>query len=173
MNTKPWRHGVSMYVRYIDRTRDYYLSKGYERPYQWAHFEDVPFTRLSKPLSESRVVLVSTSEIAERGSEEPEADGHQSAGGVYSIASDVPAERLYTRTRSYDRGATLIDDVNAFYPTTWLHQAVDSGRIGSLTSRFHGVYNTYSQRHTRERDCPEVLRRCREDGADVAVLTAI
>lgn len=162
-----------MYVRYIDKTRDYYLSKGYPRPYQWAHFEDVPFAALSKPLSESRVVLISTSEIAELGSEEPDIEGHQSAGGVYSIASDVPAERLFSRTRSYDRGATSIDDVGAFYPTTWLHEAVESGRINSLTSRFHGVYNTYSQRHTRERDCPEVLRRCREDGADVAVLTSI
>ncbi len=164
---------MSMYVRYIDRTRDYYLAKGYDRSYQWAHFEDVPFTRLSKPLAESRVVLVSTSEIAERGTEEPEADGHQSAGGVYSIDADVPAERLFSRTRSYDRGATTIDDVGSFYPTTGLHEALASGRIGSLTSRFHGVYNTYSQRHTRERDCPEVLRRCREDGADVAILTSI
>jgi len=164
---------MSMYVRYIDRTRDYYLEKGYERSYQWAHFEDVPFTRLSKPLAESRVVLVSTSEIAERGSAEPEADGHQSAGGVYSIASHVPAEQLFSRTRSYDRGATTIDDVGSFYPTTGLHDAVASGRIGSLTTHFHGVYNTYSQRHTRERDCPEVLRRCREEGADVAILTSI
>lgn len=164
---------MSMYVRYIDKTRDYYLSKGYPRPYQWAHFEDVPFSRLAKPLAECRVVLVSTSEIAERGTDGPDADGHQSAGGVYSIPSDVPAERLFSRTRSYDRGATTIDDVGAFYPTTWLHEAVSSGRIKSLTSRFLGVYNTYSQRHTRERDCPEVLTRCREDGADVAILTSI
>jgi len=164
---------MSMYVRYIDKTRDYYLSKGYPRAYQWAHFEDVPFARLSKPLSESRVVLVSTSEIAERGSEEPQAEGHQSAGGVYSIASGVPAEQLFSRTRSYDRGATTIDDVDAYYPTTGLHEAVASGRIKSLTSRFHGVYNTYSQRHTIERDCPEVLRRCREDGAEVAILSAV
>ncbi len=164
---------MSMYVRYIDKTSAYYLSKGYPRAYQWAHFEDVPFARLSKPLSESRVVLVSTSEIAERGSQEPEAEGHQSAGGVYSIASNVPAARLFSRTRSYDRGATSIEDVDAYYPTTALHEAVASGRIKGLSSRFHGVYNTYSQRHTRERDCPEVLRRCREDQADVAVLSAI
>lgn len=32
-------------VRYIDKTRDYYLSQGYEKPYQWAQYDDVPFTR--------------------------------------------------------------------------------------------------------------------------------
>ena len=31
------------YVRYIDKTREYYLSQGYEKPYRWAHFEDIPF----------------------------------------------------------------------------------------------------------------------------------
>ena len=30
-------------VRYIDRTRAYYLSQGYDKPYRWAHFDDVPF----------------------------------------------------------------------------------------------------------------------------------
>ncbi|KDB64310.1 hypothetical protein AZ16_0859, partial [Bordetella bronchiseptica B18-5 (C3)] len=42
-------------VRYIDKTRDYYLSQGYEKPYQWAQYDDVPFTPLGKPLSECRV----------------------------------------------------------------------------------------------------------------------
>ena len=56
-------------VKYIDRTRDYYLSQGYKKPYQWAHFDDVPFTPLSKPLSESRVTLVSTSDVAVRSAD--------------------------------------------------------------------------------------------------------
>ena len=58
---------MASYVRYIDKTRDYYLSQGYDKPCQWAHFEDVPFTALAKPLSKCRVTLVSTSEISIRG----------------------------------------------------------------------------------------------------------
>ena len=54
------------HVRYIDKTPDYYLSQGYDKPYRWANFDDVPFTLLNKPLSESRLALVSTSEIALR-----------------------------------------------------------------------------------------------------------
>ena len=30
-------------VSYIDKSRDYYQASGYERPYRWAHFEDVLF----------------------------------------------------------------------------------------------------------------------------------
>lgn len=164
---------MASFVRYIDRTRDYYLAEGYKEPYRWAQFEDVPFTPLKKPLAESRVVLISTSEISQRGVESDTGDDMQSGGGVYTIDADVPAEELYSPTDSYDKYATTLDDIGAFYPTVALHEAVKAGRIGSLTKRFHGVFNAYSQRRTRERDVVEALRRCREDGADVAVLTPV
>ena len=54
------------HVRYIDKTREYYRSEGYERAYTWAHFETIPFTpfrALAKPLSQCRVGLVSSGEI--------------------------------------------------------------------------------------------------------------
>ncbi len=30
-------------IRYIDRSRAYYLALGYDNPYRWAHNVDVPF----------------------------------------------------------------------------------------------------------------------------------
>ena len=30
-------------IRYIDRSRAYYLALGYDNPYRWAHNQDVPF----------------------------------------------------------------------------------------------------------------------------------
>ena len=165
---------MSSYVRYIDKTRDYYLSQGYDKPYQWAHFEDVPFTPLSKPLSQCRVTLVSTSEISIKGGEHVEDETKMGiVGGTYTIPSDLPASQLYSPSRSFDQVATTLEDVDAFFPTTRLHEAVAAGRIGSLTARFHGVFNAYSQRRTRERDAPAVLELCREDGADVAVLVPV
>jgi hypothetical protein len=35
------------------------------------------------------------------------------------------------------------------------------------------VPTEYSQRATSERDAPEILRRCREDGADAALLVPL
>ena len=45
-----------------------------------------------------------------------------------------------------------------------------AGRIGALTPRFHGAPTNRSHRVTIETDAPEILRRCREDGADAAIL---
>ena len=48
------------YIRYIEKTHEYYRSLGYEKTYNYACNEDFPFTPLKKPLSESRVSLVTT-----------------------------------------------------------------------------------------------------------------
>ena len=40
------------HVSYIDKTREYYKAEGYDRAYEWAHFETIPFTpfaELGKP----------------------------------------------------------------------------------------------------------------------------
>ena len=162
------------YVRYIDKTREYYRSQGYEKPYQWAHFDNVAFQPLSKSLGDSRVALVSTGEVEVKGVDLSEDENQMgNVGGVYSIASTTPASNLFSASHSYDKHATTLEDVNAFFPTARLHEAVEDGRIGSLTKRFIGVYNAYSQRRTLERDAPEVLKRLREDGADVAVMVPV
>ena len=38
-------------IRYMQRTRDWYLALGYDNPYRWAHFAEVPFQPLAKPLA--------------------------------------------------------------------------------------------------------------------------
>ena len=48
-------------VRYMERTRDYYAAHGYDKPYEWAHFNDIPFAPLNKTLATSTVTIVTTS----------------------------------------------------------------------------------------------------------------
>ena len=162
------------YVRYIDKTRAYYLSQGYEKPYVWAHNDSAPFTPLAKPLSASTITLISTSEIAIKG--DPRFDDNpetRAQGNVYAVPSNTPASKLYSRTQSYDRYATSLDDPNAYFPIDRLHEAAARGRIGKVASDCLGVYNAYSQRKTTERDAPEVLAHCRAMGVDVAVLVPV
>ena len=159
------------FVSYIDRTREYYRAQGYERPYQWAFFDEVPFAPLPKPLSESTLVLITTASPLER---RPEAnDGIVAAKEVSSGSSAAPPERLYTDDLSWDKEATHTDDLDSYFPIHRLHELVDAGRIGQLASRYHGVPTEYSQRRTMEQDAPEILRRCREDGVDAAVLVPL
>lgn len=157
------------HVRYIDKTREYYASEGYTTPYQWAHFDTIPFTPLPRPLAACRMGVVTTSEIAVR--DQPTAD--DLAREVYSLPSDLRPAQLFSRKAAYDRYATTLEDVEAYLPLTHLGGLAAEGRIGGLARRFHVVYNEYSQGKTSEVDAPEVLRRCREDGVDVVALTAV
>ena len=163
------------HVRYIDRTRDYYKSQGYQEPYKWAHFEDVPFVRLKIPLADCTVALVSTSDVAVREEEGAVQKGDEATlvGNVYSIPSDTPENRLYSRSEHYDRHATHLDDVNAYFPITRLRELAAQRKIRRVAGRSHGVYTAYSHRKTLTLDAPEVLKRCREDGVDVVILTPV
>ena len=76
------------FVSYIDRrSRAYYAAQGYDEPYRWAHFDEVPFTRLPKPLDECRIGIATS---ADRG---PRADGRQVR--IYAEPHETAA-RLYT-----------------------------------------------------------------------------
>ncbi len=154
------------FISYIDRTRELYRAQGYENPYRWARHADVPFAPLPKALAECRVGLVTTaSPLREKDDRRPKE--------VWSGPTDDPPERLHTDDLAWDRENTHTDDVETFLPIARLREHARDGRIGSLAERFHGVPTEYSQRRTREEDAPEVLRRLREDGADVALLVPI
>lgn len=160
------------HVRYIDKTRDYYRNEGYDTPYRWAHFDEIPFTRPTTPLSACRVGLVTTSEMAIRG--EPGAWAEDDpARDVYSMATATPVVKLYSQKEAYDRYATTLDDVDSYLPLTRLAELAAAGRIKDVAPRFQVIYSQYSQRKTLSVDAPEILRQMREDRVDVAVLTAV
>jgi hypothetical protein len=118
--------------------------------------------------------LISTSDIAIRSKDEA-SDPHEQflVGSVYSFPSDTPVADLYSPQEHYDVNATHLDDVNSFFPITRLYELAESGRCTDIAPRAHGVYTAYSQRRTLEVDAPEVLKRCREDRVDAAVLVPI
>ena len=162
------------YVRYIDRTNAYYQAEGYDKPYQWAKNQHVSFAPLKKPLADSRLALVSTSEIASRRWEDQRLPLERGeAANVYGVAVDTPVKELYSRTDSYDMNATTLDDVNSYFPVTRLQELAETGRIGSLAPTAYGVYNAYSQSKTIGTDAPEVLQGCRDEGVDIALLVPV
>ena len=162
------------HVQYMSRIRDYYLSQGYEKPYVWAHYEDVPFAPLKKPLSECRITLFSTSDVSVK-SEDGSGPSEQetTVGNVYSVPWDTPLDRLYSRQESFDRYATSLDDINSYLPLTRLDEFVAEGRIGGRTRHFHNVNRGYSQRMMREHAAPAALAKCREDRVDAVILTPV
>jgi D-proline reductase (dithiol) PrdB len=159
-------------IPYIQRTRDYYQALGFA-PYRWAHFADVPFTPLRTPLREARLALITTAAPYQPGvGDQGPGATYNAAAKFYTVYSDgsdtIPDLRI--SHVGYDRVHTTAADANTWLPLARLHEAVKAGRIGALTPRFHGAPTNRSQRVTMEVDAPELLRRCREDGADAALL---
>lgn len=162
-------------VRYIDRSRNYYLTLGYDNPYRWAHNEDVPFALMAKPVSEARIALVSTAAPynPEKGNQGPWAPYNADAKftRVYSMPID-PAPDVRISHVGYDRKHTSAEDINSYFPLAQMKEAAAEGRIGHLNERFYAVPTLRSQRLTTERDAPEIIELCRQDRIDAAVLVA-
>jgi D-proline reductase (dithiol) PrdB len=160
-------------IPYMTRTRDWYLALGYGNPYRWAHYAEVPFTPLAKPLAEMTVALLTTASPydpskGEQGVGAPynaEAKFYKVYSGDVTIDHDVRISHV-----AIDRKNTTMEDSNTWFPLPAMRAAAAARRIGRLAPRFHGIPTNRSQRHTIEVDCPEVLRRCKEDGVEAAVL---
>jgi Glycine/sarcosine/betaine reductase selenoprotein B (GRDB) len=159
-------------IPYMQRTRDYYQALGFS-PYRWAHFVDVPFAPLRTSLARTRVALITTAapfqpEVGDQGPGAP-----YNAGAKFYKVYSVPTESLPDLRIShvgYDRLHTSAEDINTYLPLARLKEAAAAGRLGALGPRLHGAPTNRSHRVTIEIDSPELLRRCREDGVDAAVL---
>jgi hypothetical protein len=152
-------------IRYMERTRHYYRALGYEQDYQWARFEDVPFSRLDKPLGRTRVALITTASP-------PKLENQDSSGRRHVWSGNVvpPPPALFTSNVAWDKESTHTDDRETYLPIEIASELASEGVFASLAARFHGVPTEYSQRKTMTEDAPQVLARLREDGAEAALL---
>jgi Glycine/sarcosine/betaine reductase selenoprotein B (GRDB) len=154
-------------VPYMERTRNFYRALGYDKDYVWARFDDVPFARLAKPLSQSIVALVTTAGPPDRSNRDA-----RNRKQVWSAEVGAPPASFDTDV-AWDREATHTDDRETFLPIDAMRKAVAKGAIGKLAARFHGAPTDYSHHKTLEQDAPEILARLRADKADAALLTAL
>ena len=152
-------------VAYIDRTRAYYEAQGFDKAYQYASHSEIPFTSLTKPLSEFRVAVITTASRYFREDLEPRKVDHGDSGAT-------PGE-MFADDLSWDKEATHLRDVNSFLPLETLKALQQSGEIGELAPRFFCAPTEYSQRATKEQDAPSILRGLQEDEVDVALLVPL
>lgn len=162
-------------IPYLQRIRDYYVALGYGEPYRWAHYATVPFHRLTKPLAQARVAIITTAAPYQPGK------GDQGPGAPYNAAAKFYAVFSGDTGRDHDlrishiaidRKHTTAEDPGTYFPLPELRRAAERGRIGAVAPRFHGLPTNRSHRTTLEVDCPELLARCKADGIDAALLVA-
>ncbi len=155
-------------VRYMERTRHYYRALGYARDYVWAHFAEVPFARLSRPLAQARIGFVTTASPPDLSNRDGGGTSH-----VWSGKVAPPPPRLFTDNLAWDKELTHTEDRGSYLPIEAATELAAEGLFAGLTQHFHGVPTEYSQRKTMSLDAPQVLSRLREEKADSAVLCAL
>ena len=131
--------------------------------------DTTPFVRPAKPLSASRLALVTTAGLHRRG------DARFTPGEqTYRVLpSDTPpAEIIQSHTSiGFDRTA-ILRDLNVTFPIDRLGELVARGALGGVARNAYSFMGALRDVATLEREtAPDVARRLRDDGADVALLT--
>ena len=161
-------------IPYLQRIRRLLRALGYGAPYEWAHYADVPFQPLTKPLAQ-----MPRRAHHHRGAL-PARQGRPGAGralqrggqvlhrlfGRHGDGTTTCASRTSPSTASTPRPRTAAPT----FRCRRCARAAARGRIGSLAPRFHGLPTNRSHRTTLEVDCPEIVARCQADGVDAAIL---
>lgn len=174
MTTRSQDGQIDNPIGYMARTRAYYLALGYDTPYVWAQHDDVPFTPLLQPLTQSRVALVTTAAPyqPDKGPQGPGAP-YNAAAKFYTVYSGDSAIDHDVRIAhvGIDRRHTSMEDSGTWFPLPLLRAAAAAGRL-RLAPRFHGFPTNRSHRQTLEVDAPELFERCFADRVDAVILVA-
>ena len=149
-------------VQYMQRSREYYSAQGFERSYRWAQNDDIPWHPHRQPLNQCSVTFVTTAA--------PD-------GTIPKLSRTATSHRISEMPKAFrtdelacDKDATHTDDIGSFIPLDALRTLADENVIGRLATRFHFVPTDYSHKNTIESDAPAILRACREDEVDIAIL---
>lgn len=159
-------------IEYIQRSRDYYAAQGYA-PYHWAQFDDVPFAKPTKPLAESKLVLITTAAPLNPhvGDQGPGAK-YNAKAKFYDVFSTPiePIPDLRISHIGYDRVHCEAGDPRTWLPIDALVAAQKAGKIGLLSEELIGIPTNRSQRATLETDAIAALEHVIRIKADVALL---
>jgi D-proline reductase (dithiol) PrdB len=155
-------------VRYIEAITQRYASLGYA-PYRWYVAPDPPpFTPLRKPLSDSRLGVLTTSGCYVAGQV---AYHYKDDTSIRRIPIDTPVERLRFAhiTENYLESARC--DPQCLVPLAALRLLREEGAVGALAdAAISCMGGIYSQRRVREELIPQVEAIFKQQAVDVALL---
>ena len=134
------------------------------------HVRDTaPFTVPAKPLSACRLAIVTTAGVHRR-SDRPFGPGEQ----TYRVipADTPPADVVQSHTSlGFDR-VPIMRDLNIAFPVDRLSELVARGELGGLGPQHYSFMGAQREVGRIERETgPEVGRRLRDEGVDLAFIT--
>jgi D-proline reductase (dithiol) PrdB len=128
-----------------------------------------PYASLAKPLTACRVAIVTTAGLHRRD-DRPFGPGDQT---YRVIPSDTPTVDIIQSHTSlgFDRSA-IMRDLNISFPIDRLRELVARGEVGGLAPHCYSFMGALRDTVRLEGETgPEVGRRLRDEGAEVAFIT--
>jgi len=151
------------------------LDRVFVQAYPWRRIDPVPWTPFAKPLSASRVAIVSSAGLV-HPPQEPFDDTVR--GGDFSfraIPADCDLRTLVDthRSRSFDHTG-VARDPNLALPLDRLRELAADGRIGAVAPRHLSFMGSITAPgRLVARTAPDAARLLASDGVDVALLVPV
>ncbi len=145
------------------------------KTYPWRRIDPVPWTALTKPLSQCRLALVSSAGFVAPG--QPPFDSTIRGGDASfrDIPSDIDVHTLIDthRSETFDHSG-LRHDPNLAFPIDRVRELAKRGRIGSVNHRHLSFMGSITAPgRLARRTAPEVAQHLVADAVDVALLVPV
>ncbi|PDV98158.1 glycine/sarcosine/betaine reductase selenoprotein B family protein [Candidatus Chloroploca asiatica] len=148
------------------------LAQTWGRTFESVISEEVPFTRLPKPLREVRLALATTGGVHLRNQTPFDMADSRGDATFRPLPAATPREDLMITHDYYDH-TNAVRDLNILFPLEHLRDLVAAGHIGSLGTCY-GFMGHIEPPHLEaliNETAPEAARLMREEGVDALLLT--
>ena len=149
--------------------------------------DDVPFTKMAKPLAESRLALLTSSghfvdgddpqpfgvvDMTQAEAEARITEFTREAPQLSEIPVDTPFEQLRVRHGGYPIDSVAADP-QVVFPTGHLHDLVGEGAIGELSPTAYSFVGAAAQGRIKRETGPAWAQRLLDDHVDAVLLVPI
>ena len=157
--------------KYIEKTKQDYAKLGYE-PYQWFRAEHLPaFAQLQKPLSESKLGLVSTAGTYVKGQK---AFFTKDDTSIWRIKSSTPVDKIRFAHIMQNYLVEARKDPCTVFPLEALRILDDEGVIGELAPEFLSCMGgIYSRSRVRNELIPRLEKAVSDQRLDLLLLVPL
>jgi len=153
-------------INYVDELNKHYGSMGFP-PYQWTINDTAPLTRLSKPLAECSVTLLTSGGVSlcSMPGFDPDArNDHR----LDEVDEAVSADDFQIHDSYYDH-SDADQDINCVFPIDRLRELAADGTIGGVAPHFWSGFmgRIYNRTKLIEESVPAFVAKLREDAVDI------
>jgi len=160
-----------MPVKYIDQTRQTYDKLGYP-PYRWFEAEDAPaFTPVTKPLSKSRLGMISTAGTYAQGQV---AYYYKDDTSIRAIPRNTPVESIRFSHITENYLVEARKDPGTVFPIESLQALQQEGFIGELSDEYYSCMGgIYSQKRVQAELIPNLTAAIEAQELDLLLLVPL